>query len=58
MQCQTCTPHADDQLYKDVEGALEYAHDGLASALKSANGSNGSGNGNGLSDSTLLQVGW
>lgn len=51
---------ADDQLYKDIEGALEYIQDGLIAAAAAAAagggaGANGSGGGV-LNDPTLLQA--
>ncbi|GAB4822004.1 hypothetical protein N2152v2_009050 [Parachlorella kessleri] len=49
-------PAVDEQLYKDVEGALEFCLDGLtaaAAAVKSSGSS--SGNGAALTDPTLLQ---
>ncbi len=52
-----CACAVDEQLYKEVEGALEFCLDGLtaaAAAVKSSGSS--SGNGAALTDPTLLQV--
>ncbi len=48
----------DDQLYKDIEGALEYCQDGLAAVAAAAQkgGAGGNSNGGALSDPSLLQA--